>query len=256
MPRADSARGEKFPVDILRLENLHKHFGGIAALNGVSLAVDDGERRALIGPNGAGKTTLFNLISGELPPTTGRIIYRAQNITRLPSHRRAALGMARTFQRNNLFLGLSVWENVRLAAHPDKGAGVRAFAAPNGRARDLIEHSLARVGLHEQRDMPARNLSYGEQRQLELAIALATQPNMILLDEPAAGMSPAETQRLMGIVREMPRDITLLIIEHDMDLIFALADRITVLHYGEVIADGEPYAVKNDARVKEAYLGT
>jgi branched-chain amino acid transport system ATP-binding protein len=163
--------------------------------------------------------------------------------------------MARTFQRNNLFLGLSVWENVRLAAHPVKRVSPRAFGSTKSANSNVVRESLEHVGLHERRDTLARNLSYGEQRQLELAIALATQPIILLLDEPAAGMSPAETNRLLGLLREMPRAITLLIIEHDMDVVFGLAEHVTVLHYGQVIADGTSETVRIDPRVLEVYLG-
>lgn len=242
-------------MDILRVEKLHKHFGGLSAVNGVSFAVEEGERRAIIGPNGAGKTTLFNLVSGELAPSNGRVFFAGQDITALPTNRRAQLGMARTFQRNNLFLGLTVWENVRLAGHAYKGVGARAFGGTESAQSEIIASSLERVGLLERRNTLARNLSHGEQRQLEVAVALAMQPKALLLDEPAAGMSPAETTRLMDILREMPRTITLLVIEHDMDLVFGLCERITVLHYGQVIADGKAENVRDDPRVLEVYLG-
>src|SRR5712692_5888517 len=235
-------------TEVLRTENLSKSFGGITALSLVSLAVRQGERRAIIGPNGAGKTTLFNLMSGELAPSGGRVYFGERDITRLAPHARSQFGLARTFQRNNLFLGLSVWENVRLAGHPFKGIGWRTFGSTESNQSRIIEESLERVGL-ARRNILARNLSHGEQRQLEVAIALATQPKILLLDEPAAGMSPAETNRLIEILREMPREITLLIIEHDMDVVFGLAEHITALDYGEVIADGTPQQVKQNPKV-------
>jgi branched-chain amino acid transport system ATP-binding protein len=243
-------------MPILNVDHLEKSFGALMAVDHVSFSIEPGERRAIIGPNGAGKTTLFNLISGELEPSNGRVQFLGQEITALSPNERAQLGMARTFQRNNLFLGLSVWENVRLAAHPIKGVSPRAFGSIESKNSQVVNESLERVGLDERRETLARNLSYGEQRQLELAIALATQPKILLLDEPAAGMSPAETNRLLGLLRDMPRTITLLIIEHDMDVVFGLAERVTVLHYGQVIADGTAETVRVDPRVLEVYLGT
>jgi branched-chain amino acid transport system ATP-binding protein len=242
---------------MLRAENLSRNFGGLMAVNNVSLSVAPGERRAIIGPNGAGKTTLFNLLSGELPPLQGRIFLDQQDITPLPVHERARLGIGRTFQRNNLFLNLTVFDNVRLAIQARAGVSHRAFTpiVRFATLREETERLLERFGLQDQANVQVRNLSYGEQRQLEVALALATQPRVLLLDEPTAGMSPAETAAMIEMIQEMPRDITLLIIEHDMDVVFSLADRITVLHYGEVIADGTPEEVKGNPRVMEVYLG-
>jgi branched-chain amino acid transport system ATP-binding protein len=243
---------------LLEVEGVSRSFAALRAVNGVSLAVPRHERRAIIGPNGAGKTTLFNLITGQLAPTTGRILFEGRSLTGLPPHAIARRGISRSFQRTNLFPGLTVLENLRLAAAAD-GRGswnilgsVARLAAPLARARETAE----RVGLAARLDELVARLSYGEQRQLELGVALATAPTLLLLDEPTAGMSPEETQRMTRLLMGLPRDITLLIIEHDMDVVFSLADRITVLHYGEVLSDGPPDAVKADPRVYEVYLGT
>lgn len=241
----------------LRVDGLQRRFGGLTAVNGVTLSVAPGERRALIGPNGAGKTTLFNLISGELAPTAGRVFLSGEDVTGLPSYRLAARGLARTFQRNNLFLGLTVRENVRLAVQLRRGVAGRIWTAADRLAEVSADATqvLADLGLLERADTPARDLSYGEQRQLEVAIALATRPRVLLLDEPTAGMSPAETVAITRTIAALPRTVTLLIIEHDMDVVFALADHITVLHYGEVLAEGTPAAVRTDPRVAEVYMG-
>jgi branched-chain amino acid transport system ATP-binding protein len=243
---------------LLAIEGLTRYFGALGAVNGVSLTVESRERRAIIGPNGAGKTTLFNLITGMLVPSSGRILFQGRPITGLPPYAVARRGLSRSFQRNNLFPRLSVLENLRLAA----GAGGRGSYNLFGSV-DRLEPPLATarrvaeaVGLRERVDDPAARLSYGEQRQLEVGIALATSPTLLLLDEPTAGMSPEETQRMTQLLLGLPGDVTLLIIEHDMDVVFSLAERITVLHGGEVLADGTPDAVRNDPRVYEVYLGT
>jgi len=246
------------PGPLLSVEGLSRHFGALGAVNRVSFTVGREERRALIGPNGAGKTTLFNLITGVLAPSSGQIVFDGAVITGLPPHAVARRGLSRSFQRNNLFANLSVLENLRLAvAARERGSydllgSVRRLTGTLAGAREMA----AAVGLVERLDTPAGRLSHGEQRQLEVGIALSTAPTLLLLDEPTAGMSPEETHRMTELLLGLPRRVTLLIIEHDMDVVFSLADRITVLHYGEVLADGTPDAVRADPRVYEVYLGT
>lgn len=241
----------------LKVEHLHKDYGGLAALMDVTVEVEPGERRAIIGPNGAGKTTLFKLIAGEVAPTSGRIQFDGRDITSLPVHARANLGLSHTFQRNNLFFDLTVFENVRLAVQHYQGFAARWFSpASHFRAINAeTEAILERLGLTDQRQQLARNLAYGQQRALEVALALATKPRALLLDEPTAGMSPAETGEMVKFIENLPRSLTMLIVEHDMDVIFTLADRITVLHYGEVIAQDTPTQVRANPRVQEIYLG-
>jgi branched-chain amino acid transport system ATP-binding protein len=241
----------------LKVERLHKDYGGLTALMDVTLDVKPGERRAIIGPNGAGKTTLFKLIAGEVAPTSGRVHFDGRDITGLPVHARANLGLGHTFQRNNLFFDLTVFENVRLAVQHHQGIAARWFR-PASRFRSVNEETeaiLGRLGLTDERNQLARNLAYGQQRALEVAVALATEPRALLLDEPTAGMSPAETAEMVKFIEALPRSLTMLIVEHDMDVVFTLADRITVLHYGEVIAQGTPAGVRANPMVQEIYLG-
>jgi branched-chain amino acid transport system ATP-binding protein len=242
---------------LLSLDRVSKNFAGVQALRDVSLSIEPGERRAIIGPNGAGKTTLFNIISGELPPTSGAVTLGDREVTNLPPERMFRLGLARTFQKNSLFLDLTTQENVRLAVQAHQKQGHHwfrpwwSFDAVNQRTR----HVLERAGLWSRRLEAAKNLSYGEQRQLEMAIALAGEPMLLLLDEPTAGMSVTETASSVATIGALPRDLTLLIIEHDMDTVFAVADRITVLDHGQVIADGNPEDVRHDSQVRAVYLG-
>jgi len=241
----------------LSLTGLVKEFGGLRAVDGVSLAVQPGEHRAIIGPNGAGKTTLFSLISGEQRPSGGTITLFGRDVTRLPPHRRAALGLARTYQITNLFPRLSALDNCLLAVLALLPVKLHLHRVVT-RYPHLFERAttvLESVGLGAKRDEVVKNLSHGEQRQLEIGLALAGAPRLILLDEPTAGLSPAESHLMTGLLKRLDPAITLLVIEHDMDVAFALADRITVLHYGRVVADGLSQAVKADPLVQEIYLG-
>jgi branched-chain amino acid transport system ATP-binding protein len=241
---------------ILGVVGLTRRFGGLRALGGVDLAVARGERRAVIGPNGAGKTTLFSVIGGDLPPSTGQIFFKGAEVTGWQPYRLAEQGLARTFQRSNLFPGLSAFENVRLTVQRRLALSAQplrrkeSFGEVNACAAQLLD----RVHLRDAARL-ARHLSHGEQRQLELAIALAGEPELLLLDEPTAGMSPAETEAMTKLLRALPSSLTLLIVEHDMDVVFALADRVTVLHHGVVLAEGSPDSVREDPAVREAYLG-
>jgi branched-chain amino acid transport system ATP-binding protein len=241
----------------LRLDNLCRSFGGLQAVDGVTLEVRPGERRALIGPNGAGKTTLFNLISGALPPTSGRISLFGQDVTSAPAHRRAALGLARTFQITNLFPDLTVLENCLLAVQAHTSTRF-SMLRPVRRYTGLLDRAratLASLELGALGDAVVKTLSHGEQRQLEIALALAGQPKVLLLDEPTAGLSPAESRLMAGLLRRLDPAITVLMIEHDMDIALELSEMVAVLHYGRVIADGPRERVKADPQVKEIYLG-
>jgi len=241
----------------LAVEGLAKVFGGLAAVNGVSLDVAPGERRVLIGPNGAGKTTLFHCITGTLKPTDGRVALFGRDVTHDPEYRRTALGMGRTFQITNVFPDLTLAENLALAlVGTDRRKWVlhRPMAA-FGDVRERALAGLARVGLAERAGLPARLVSYGERRQLEIALALSTDPKVLFLDEPCAGLAPAERQRISRMIAGLPRDITLLMIEHDMDVALGLADRVTVLHQGRVILEGSPDEVRANTEVRDVYFG-
>jgi branched-chain amino acid transport system ATP-binding protein len=242
---------------LLRVDGVRRTFDALSALNGVSLDVASCERRAIIGPNGAGKTTLFNLITGALAPSAGRIVLDGVPIAGLAPHAIARLGISRSFQRNNVFPTLAVRENLRLAAAARTRGSYDLLGSVSRRREPLAkaEEMAAVVDLADRLDRPAGRLSYGEVRQLEIGIALATSPRLLLLDEPTAGMSPDETLRVTELLRGLPRTITLLIIEHDMDVVFSLADRVTVLHGGEVLAEGTVDQVRADPRVYEVYLG-
>ena len=241
----------------LRTEGLSKHFGAFKANSDVTLAFPHGARHALIGPNGAGKTTLINLLTGALPPTTGDVFLGDERITTLPQHQRVKRGMTRTFQINTLFAGLTVLESVVLAVCERRGsAGVWHRTVESRRdeadeARALLE--MLRLGTEA--DTLTRNLPYGKQRLVEIALALATKPRILLLDEPAAGIPAGESAELFSVIAGLPRDVTILFIEHDMELVFRFAERITVLVGGRVLTEGAPAEIAADPRVREVYLG-
>lgn len=242
---------------ILRLTGLRKHFGGLAVTAGVSLQVWPGEIHAVIGPNGAGKTTLINLISGTLAPDEGRVDFAGRDITRLSLPRRVRAGLARSFQITTVIPGFSALENVALAVQARSGSSFR-FVLPAARERALnaqAMEALEQVGLAARAATAAGALSHGEKRQLEIAIAIATAPRLLLLDEPLAGAGPEETERLIALLRRLGSDYAILLVEHDMQAVFALADRISVLVYGRVIATGSVDEIRGNAEVRAAYLG-
>jgi len=242
---------------LLQVENLAKRFGGIVATDDLALSVSAGELHAVIGPNGAGKTTLIAQLSGQLRSDAGRVRFAGHDITALPMYRRSALGLARSFQITSLFLDLSVLDNVALAVQAHAGHSFHFWrdARLDSALRDPARAALARVGLSARAELPASTLSHGEHRQLELAMALAGSPRMLLLDEPMAGLGPEESARMVEMLRALKRELTILLVEHDMEAVFALADRITVLVYGRVIASGAPADIRANTDVRDAYLG-
>jgi len=241
----------------LKLEDVSKSFAGLKAVKSVSLDVAQGERRAIIGPNGAGKTTLFNLIAGNLRLSTGKIFFQGKDITRLACHRRVRKGLARTFQITNLFAELTVIENMVLGVQALQRTKFVFYRHLSSR-QDLYEKAvelLSNVGLEDYKNEVVKNLSYGIQRQIEILLALTGNPSLLLLDEPTAGLSPSETSAMVGLVKKMPPSITILIIEHDMDVAFELVDNVTVLHFGGVIMQGTVEEIKKSHSVQEIYLG-
>jgi len=244
-------------AEMLRVESLAKRFGGIVATDDLTLSISEGELHAVIGPNGAGKTTLIAQLSGQLVPDSGRIYFGGGDITGVSMPARSLLGLARSFQITSLFLDLSVLDNVALAVQAHAGHSFHFWrnARREPGLRDPARAALARVGLSARADLPASALSHGEHRQLELAMALASRPRMLLLDEPMAGLGPEESARMVSMLRDLKKELTILLVEHDMEAVFALADRITVLVYGRVIASGKPEDIRNNAQVRDAYLG-
>ncbi len=242
---------------ILTLTGISVRFGALKAVDDVSMALEAGERRAVIGPNGAGKTTLFNAITGTILPASGRIVFEGADITIKPPSRRARMRMARTFQITNLFDQLTVVQNMRLAARGLSPAKFSMFAKDTLTSRQMeqVRHALAAARLDAREHLLVKELSYGEQRQLEVAMALAAEPRLLLLDEPAAGLSPGERGFLSEIVRSLPRTITVMLIEHDMDLALGLADEVTVMQNGKIIAEDKPTNIRANPLVQEVYLG-
>jgi branched-chain amino acid transport system ATP-binding protein len=244
-------------VIALDIRGLSRHFGGVQALSQVSMSVQTGERRLVIGPNGAGKTTLFNMVAGTFQPSAGTVLLWGKDITRAPAYVRARMGLARTFQITNLFSRLSVFDNLLLALNAGEPTAfsmqrpIRANRAMYRRAEALLDN----WGLTAIAGRGAREVSYGEQRQVDLMLAMACEPKLLLLDEPMAGLSAAEAARVIGMIHALPREMTILMIEHDVDLAFDLADRISVLHQGQLIAEGAPDEIRGHPQVSEIYLG-
>jgi branched-chain amino acid transport system ATP-binding protein len=241
----------------LIVTDVSQNFGGLQAVANVSFAVEAGERRLMIGPNGAGKTTLFNMLSGALAVSSGSVILFGRDITRVPAHARARMGLARTFQITNLFPRLSVLENVLLALVPIED-GAQSLLRPLRANHALLHRANALLdewGLGAIAGKAAKEIAYGQQRQVDLILAMAARPKVLLLDEPTAGLSAAEVVRVVGMIRSLSREITILMIEHDMDVAFEIADRITVLHQGNLIAEGGVEVIRNHPQVREIYLG-
>lgn len=242
---------------VLSTHGLTRQFGGLTALCEVSIECRSGQIHAVIGPNGAGKSTLINLLSGDMKPSAGAVRLRGVDVTGLPAHRISHLGVGRSYQKTNVFLPFTAFENCRLAAQSRMGTSLRFFrAAQSYRApRELADHALKQVGLVARADQPVAALSHGEQRQVEIAMALATSPDVLLLDEPLAGMGAEESARIVGLLQKLAPDHAILMVEHDMDAVFALANVVTVMVNGTVLESGTPETVRSSRAVQEAYLG-
>jgi branched-chain amino acid transport system ATP-binding protein len=244
-------------MEALRIEKLSKDFGGIRAVDNVSFTMDQGEHLAIIGPNGAGKTTLFNLLGGQLSPTTGKVYFFGQDITHIPAHKRTHLGMARSFQIAALFINLSVLENMLLALQGTKPSRFQVFrdSASYRPFYTRAEELLGSMDLWSKKDEPVNSIAYGEQRKLEIALSLASDPRLVLLDEPSCGLTAIESADITSRIRKLGEKITVMLVAHDMDLVFGVAQRILVLHYGEIILQGTPEEIRTNAKVKEIYMG-
>ena len=244
-------------MTVLNISNLTIDFGGFVAINNVNFSLEDGEKHAIIGPNGAGKTTFFNLITGHLKPSRGEVSFKGKTITALAPHKIVKLGLARSFQRINIFPRMTVFENIQTSLIARDNKHFNFLSPGSAQNREETRELLELVGLEDEFAEIAGELAYGKQKQLELAISLAENPTVLLLDEPTAGMSPQETSVAIALVDEIAkaRKLTLLFTEHDMSVVFGIADRISVLHHGEIIASGSPDAVRSDPEVRRVYLG-
>lgn len=242
---------------ILRTENLNRHFGGIMAVNDATITVEDRTLKSVIGPNGAGKTTLFNVITGRLPATSGKVYFEEEDITGHKVHELTKRGICRTFQINSLFWGSSVFENVRIARQVRLGQSHKIFSKRTSLAEvnDSTMHILEQVALRDKAQEKANTLSYGDQRSLEVAIALASDPKILLLDEPTAGMSHGESNRVIRLIERLVEQITIVLVEHDVEMVLSISDSISVLHRGTIIAEGTPDEIRRNSLVREAYLG-
>jgi len=243
--------------DYLHVQDIYKDFSGLKVLTGVDFQVQEKERHAVIGPNGAGKTTLFNIISGKLKPSSGAIIFKGQDISGKPPHVLNRLGLSRSFQITNVFQELSVFDNILSGVRSRYGLRYHFFKKPRQDRNicERVESIIEKVGLTDVQDQPASSLSYGQQRALEIGITLSTEPELILLDEPTAGMTREETNQAIRMIDQVTAGRTLIVIEHDMEVVFSLADTISVLHYGTILVSDTPEKIRNDQRVKDAYLG-
>lgn len=242
---------------ILSTDSLNRQFGGVLAVNNASINVEEKKLKAIIGPNGAGKTTFFNVITGRLPATSGRVFYMGKDITNKRPHELVKLGICRTFQINSLFLGSTVFENVRIAKQAKSGGSYKIFSARESLS-DVNEGTwaiLEQVGLKDQAKAIASELSYGDQRALELGIALAGDPRVLLLDEPTAGMSQGETERIAQLIKKLVKEITIVVVEHDVEMVMSISDNISVMNQGRIIAEGSPEEIRHNKSVQEAYLG-
>lgn len=244
-------------MSLLTVENIYKDFSGLQVLTNVDIQFEKGEKHAVIGPNGAGKSTLFNVITGKYKPSRGRIVLEGEDITKLPPNKIVYKGIARSFQIINIFPSMTVLENIRNAIASKMGIRLRmtSLLHSNKSVNKATEEILELMELNDRRDMPVSALSYGEQREIEIALTLGLNPKLIMLDEPTAGLNKIDTARVIDLIRRVTADKTLIIVEHDMNVVFNLADRITVLYYGEILQTGTKQEIRNSEKVKKAYLG-